>query len=335
MSQIVEKNEEIAATATTPQQNERSSRSLQIAAWIAAVAFVLGWFTPIVGSCTGAISGAWFVRTQKPLRGFLWLMAFSLFFGILWHWRMNPLSDPLGAAKFLIWMVVSAAISILPNTLYRLVSPRLPGFVSTLSLPLAGAAVLAFTQPLHLRADLPASGVLLLFYWLAALVVWMWREEFRPLAIGAAFFVSLGLSLTVHFSGAANAIPINYTIGGVCFAGYLALAVWALANAGKRASWAQRPDAVARLRSPYTGDALKAIAKQGREELVSASGEHFAIRRGMPVFLRPEDLTGDNASTIISTKPSADSTTTCSASSVRSGALTATRTSSAICACSM
>jgi len=35
-------------------------------------------------------------------------------------------------------------------------------------------------------------------------------------------------------------------------------------------------------------------AERGREVLVSSSGEHFLIRNGMPAFLKPEDLTGDN-----------------------------------------
>jgi ubiquinone/menaquinone biosynthesis C-methylase UbiE len=82
--------------------------------------------------------------------------------------------------------------------------------------------------------------------------------------------------------------------GWACLAGLLLLAVWSLANASKPQPWAQRPDAVARLRSPYTGDSLSVAVERGREDLVSASGERFAIRNGIPIFLRPEDLTGDN-----------------------------------------
>jgi len=82
---------------TNPASNVRSSLPLRIAAWIAALTFVLGWFTPVVGAFTGTILGAWFVRTQKVLRGFLWMMAFSLFFSLLREWRLNPLADPLGA----------------------------------------------------------------------------------------------------------------------------------------------------------------------------------------------------------------------------------------------
>ena len=59
-------------------------------------------------------------------------------------------------------------------------------------------------------------------------------------------------------------------------------------------SWASQPTTVARLRSPFTGDPLRVVAQNGLEELVSPSGERFPIRNGIPVFLKPEDLTGDN-----------------------------------------
>jgi ubiquinone/menaquinone biosynthesis C-methylase UbiE len=39
---------------------------------------------------------------------------------------------------------------------------------------------------------------------------------------------------------------------------------------------------------------LHAVAEHGREVLVSASGERFPIRGGVPNVLRPEDLTGAN-----------------------------------------
>ena len=36
------------------------------------------------------------------------------------------------------------------------------------------------------------------------------------------------------------------------------------------------------------------VAEEGREALVGSSGERFPIRNGIPAFLKPEDLTGDN-----------------------------------------
>jgi len=270
------------------------SRSLQIAAWIAALTVVAGWITPVVGACTGTILGAWFVRTQKLLRGLLWMMVFSLISGPLGGWRHFPFADPAQAGKVLAWTVIAAVCAVLPFTLHRLVSPRLPGLVSTLPLPLAGAVISAVALELPLKTAAPASAAQLLIFWLAALVVWMWRQEFRPLYTGAAFFLSVGLGILLHFNSAPLAIPIGRTGGWVCLAGFLGLGAWALANASRSQPWAKRPDAVARLRSPYTGNALKVVDEHGHEELVSPSGERFAIRNGIPVFLRPDDLAGDN-----------------------------------------
>ncbi len=78
-------------------------------------------------------------------------------------------------------------------------------------------------------------------------------------------------------------------LGGVLF-----LSIWALFNPLRKKSWAERPEAVARLQSPFTGDPLHVVSEQGREALVSSSGERFAVRDGIPAFPKPEDLTGDN-----------------------------------------
>jgi len=39
---------------------------------------------------------------------------------------------------------------------------------------------------------------------------------------------------------------------------------------------------------------LHVVSDKGREALVSSSGERFPVRDGIPAFLKPEDLTGDN-----------------------------------------
>jgi len=152
----------------------------------------------------------------------------------------------------------------------------------------------AVALELPLKTAAPASAAQLLIFWLAPLVVWMWRQEFRPLYTGAVFFLTVGLGVLLHFTSAPLVIPIGRTGGWVCLAGFLGLGAWALASTSRPQSWALRPQAVARLQSPYTGIALKVVNEHGREELVSSSGERFAIRKGVPVFLRPDDLTGDN-----------------------------------------
>jgi len=69
--------------------NVRSSRWSQIVAWIVASLFVLGFFYSPVGEWTGPILGVWFAGTQKPRRGFLWMMAFSF----IPHWLATGASS--------------------------------------------------------------------------------------------------------------------------------------------------------------------------------------------------------------------------------------------------
>ena len=47
-------------------------------------------------------------------------------------------------------------------------------------------------------------------------------------------------------------------------------------------------------RSPFTREPLQVVSENGREALASASGERFPVRNGIPAFLKPKDLTGDN-----------------------------------------
>jgi ubiquinone/menaquinone biosynthesis C-methylase UbiE len=75
---------------------------------------------------------------------------------------------------------------------------------------------------------------------------------------------------------------------------FLLLAVWALFRPFRQATWAQRPTTIARLRSPFTSEPLQVVSQDGQEALVSQSGEQFPIPNGIPTFLKPEDLTGDN-----------------------------------------
>jgi len=136
-------------------------------------------------------------------------------------------------------------------------------------------------------------------------VVWMWNHEFRASKVGkgAAFLgvlfgllLGFGLYSRIKGVGLLNILP-----AGVLFvwlwippAGMIVLAVWALLTRGKREPWAKRPQTVALLQSPFTGNPLHVVSEKGREALVSASGERFPIRNGIPSFIKPEDLTGDN-----------------------------------------
>ena len=275
----------------------RRDRPAQIVAWAVFSVFILGFFLPLIGAVTGPIMGTWFILTQRPRRGFLWAMAINLVLSLLFDWRKIPLAGPVPAMEYLGWLLLATALGTLPYSFHRLVSPRMPGFLATLPLPLAGAAVPWLALELHIHAASAAGLQTLLILWFAAVVVWLWNSESRGtvFVFFAGFAVVAGLHLLRPFIGAA--IPQNMPISAVgptCLALYLLLAVWALFRPVRQASWAERPTAVARLRSPFTGDPLQVVSQNGNEALVSTSGERFPVRNGIPAFLKPEDLTGDN-----------------------------------------
>jgi len=70
--------------------------------------------------------------------------------------------------------------------------------------------------------------------------------------------------------------------------------------------------------------------EQGREAFVSNSGERFPRPQGIPAFLKPEDLTGDNGKYNHLYEPSAVFTTIFSVSSAPSEAWNWTRISRTI-----
>ena len=275
----------------------RSDRKSQIIAWAVAGTFILGFFLSPIGAFTGPIMGAWFIGTQRPRRGFLWIVAINLITSLLFGWRKIPLAGPVPALEYLGWLLLAIVLGALPFTLHRLVTQRMPGFLATLPLPLAGAAVPWLAVELHIHAA-PSPGLeSILILWFAATVVWLWNYESRAtvFVFGAGAAVALALNPPHPFN--AGSIPPNIplsAVGPTCIALYLLLAVWALLRPVKQASWAERSTAVARLRSPFTGDPLKVASQNNQEALVSTSGERFPVRNGIPAFLKPQDLTGDN-----------------------------------------
>jgi ubiquinone/menaquinone biosynthesis C-methylase UbiE len=278
--------------------NIKSNRWSQIVAWAATSLFILGFFLSQVGAWTGPILGVWFVGTQKPRRGFLWMLAFAFIPSLLFGWRNFPLTGPEQVLKYLAWTLLVAVLGVLPFTFHRLVSPRLPGFLSTLPFPLAAIAIPALALEFNFGAASDKGLFAFLLCWFAATVVWLWNQESRAtiFVFAAGFLIVGGFGIFSHFSGVA--LPINLfagvTFSWLCLGAALFLSVWALFRPLKHKSWAERPGTVALLQSPFTGEPLHVVSEQGREFLVSTSGERFPIRNGIPAFLKPEDLTGDN-----------------------------------------
>lgn len=269
----------------------------KVVAWAIFGIFVLGCFLPWIGSLTGPILGAWFIGTQRPRRGFLCAFVIYLIGGILSSWRNIPLAGPGSLVEFLGWALLAAAIATLPFTLHRLASPRLPGFTATLPLPLAAAAVSWVANRLQGGAAAAPALQTLCMFWLAAIVVWLWNSESRAtvyvFVAGVAFAAGAGLLRHRAEASILHETPFAAS-GPVCLGLYLLLTGLAFTRSRRQPRWAARNEAVARLRSPISGYPLRAVHDRGGEALVSGSGERFPIRKGIPILLKPGDLTGDN-----------------------------------------
>ncbi len=276
----------------------RSDRFSQFTGWIIVSLFIAGSFLSVVGAWTGPIIGVWFVGTQKPRRGFLWLLAFTFLPGLVANWRRLPLDSLKHAILYLALALLTVVLTILPLTFHRLVSPRLAGFFFTLPFPLAAVDISALALALHAGVVPQAGPKTVLISWFAATLVWMWNRESRATSVVllAGFVLATVLELFARYTGITLPASFrNSTIAGcVCLGGSLFLAVWALFRPMRERSWADRGEAVARLQSPFTGDSLQVASEPGHEALVSRSGERFPVLNGIPIFLKPQDLTGDN-----------------------------------------
>jgi len=278
----------------------RSNRSAQIIAWFVTSLFIVGFFFNPIGNWTGPILGVWFVGTQKIRRGFVWMLALAFIPALLMGWRSFPLTGPAPALKYLVWTLLAAVLGVLPYTFHRLISLRLPGLLSTLPLPLAAAINHILIQPsLHTGAA-PGTGIHTFFvFWFATVVLWIWNNEFErsKVAFGAGIFAIISaVALGFELFRPSTAVPMltASVFAWTCVAAAAALTVWAVLHPGKQRPWAEKPEAAALLRSPSTGSPLRVVTEHGRESLVSGSGERFPIRNGIPNFLGPDDLTGDN-----------------------------------------
>jgi len=299
------------------------NRLLQSAAVAIIGLFVLGFVFSPLGAWTGAVLCAWFIGTQKAWRGFLLLAAINFILRLPSNWHRSQLAG----IEYAGWTMLAVLISVLPFLLYRLASQRRQGFLSTLSLPLWGVAFetlgqlflpagifnlhsLAQSQsgifPLARIAAILGTGAILFFiYWFAAVINWMWSQEFqaKKIAAGAGIFgaacilvLGYGFFLQTIHPLAPRVQVTSQVFAWTCLAGGLILSGWSLIQPSiRRKAWANKNETIALLRSPYTGDALEVVGEDGHEALISRSGERFPIRNGIPVFLEPEKLTGSNS----------------------------------------
>jgi ubiquinone/menaquinone biosynthesis C-methylase UbiE len=242
------------------------------------------------------------------------------------HVFQNWRASGLPGVEYAGWMMAVALLSALPYLFYRLTGERREGFLATLSLPLWGVVFQTlggkwipaglfkvFSLVGSQRANAPVArlaavaglaAVSFLIYWSAAVILWMWNYEFRlkKVATGAAIFIAaIGLAFGYGFfleaaHPIAPLVPVRQAAWAwACLVGAGAVTALALVRPGKgRKTWAGRTETVALLRSPYTSDPLHVTVVDGRETLVSESGETFPIRDGIPVLLKADEITGSN-----------------------------------------
>jgi len=301
--------------------NVRAARSKKVVAWVVVCIFLLGFFYSPVGTWTTPILGAWFVGTQRPRRGFLGMLGFTLLFAVPHLWRHLPHTGPGSLAVYACWTLLALVLSVLPFTFYRIASPHLPGFLSTLPLPFYGvvfttlekvwlpAGIEGFQSPrlnvtlLQAGAALGASALVFLVDWFAAVMVWMWNAEFRAASLRRGVSVFAGACALVGCLGVFRqlrgdvlppALPLGATFAWICVAGAAVLSGWALLRSRKDRVWKCRPETLSILRSPATGEPLHLVHQGDGEVLTSSSGERFPIHAGIADLRRPEDLTGFN-----------------------------------------
>jgi ubiquinone/menaquinone biosynthesis C-methylase UbiE len=264
--------------------------------------------------------GAWLAGTQRVWRGFVLMMGLGVLFGLP-HIVHGAVHGSLASLPgFLGWTLAAMVLGTLPFTFHRMVSPRLPGFVSTLALPVFGVVFAAFAQ-----AGLPANfatregeqlgmqlshvgqvfGIgapLFLTYWFAATLVWAWNQRFRAEQIlgGTGVFAGVCVLVVVYAvlratGGAAqSAVLPGATFSWICFAAAMLLSGWALWLGFNDRGWECRPETLRSLTSPATGEPLQLVGEGRSQALVTKAGERFPIRNGMPDMRCASDLTGDN-----------------------------------------
>jgi ubiquinone/menaquinone biosynthesis C-methylase UbiE len=196
------------------------------------------------------------------------------------------------------WILLAALLSVLPFTVHRLVSPRLPGFISTLPFPLASIAIPSLAFALHIGETPHHDLQVFTVAWFAATLVWMWNRESgaTPLFFAAGLVLAAGYRFLPHTSVARLSDSLNFgaNFSSICLAALLVLIIWAPFRPTQVHSWAKRLKTISVLRSPFTKSLLHVGREQNKEVLVSSADERFPIRHGIPAFLRPENLTGDN-----------------------------------------
>jgi ubiquinone/menaquinone biosynthesis C-methylase UbiE len=301
--------------------SSKPRRGKQILSWGVLGLFIAGFFSGPIGVWTGPVLGTWFVGTQRVRRGFVWMMLLTFVPMAVGNWRGVALDGALVGLEVLGGMLAASVVLVLPFVFYRVVRAHLAGvlktgLMETLSLPVAGVVVkmaglkwlpaqvtgfafhgMRLTPVLaEVNAVFGTAAVTFMVLWFAATVVWMWSREFRAPRFGVGLVgfgaVYLGVAWYGEILHAGGRAFTGVWLGWICGVAMVALSVWSVVDAlRQRKDWSDRAATLALLRSPGSGTPLRL---EGGDALVSASGERFPIRNGVPDFRAAEDWSGAN-----------------------------------------
>ena len=302
---------------------ERVPKSLfkQSIAILIALVFVAGFFVGPIGLLTNTLLGLWFIGTQRPLRGFLWVIALGFFPDLIFSYARPPF-ELIPMLKFVAVVAVANILGALPFLIHRLLSPRLGGLLAVLPFPLAGALLqmlYMYFLPDNLfellaenrnsvfswveNAFGPAETHFYLYLFIAALL-WNWQRgrqnlsaTGKDLLTASALFLSF-VAVIVHSvmnltTGSQSSIELPFVL--VCFAGMLYVVFLGVFQpAHQIAAWSTRGETVALLRSPESDKPLMLQEEFGKESLIAESGERFPIKDGIAEFVDLKAISGLN-----------------------------------------
>ena len=259
--------------------------------------FVMGFFYSPIGMWTGIILATWFIGTQKIGRGYLLFILIQFVLTVLFCWQPSLPLEFQYIGKEIPLIILGS----LPFMLYRWTIYHRHTMVFTLTLPFWGVAWVAIEHILFHTTTNPT--ILFLTYWFGSLVLWIWNRKFQDnriqfilgLFIAACLLVMGTVKLYLHTILPVHQIVTPSDFVWVCAAGGVLITGGTILLLGKKStSWSDKQDIISLLRSPYTGESLQFQAENRQEFLVSQSKEHFPIFKGIPDFLKKEELTGSN-----------------------------------------
>jgi apolipoprotein N-acyltransferase len=172
-----------------------------------------------------------FIRTQKPIRGYL----IAAIVGSVPAYFALQGMVPVSPAEYLFIIAISSLIGLLPYLADRVMAQRIQGPASTLVFPLAMTALeylnslvqsfgtwgaTAYTQVDNLPLIQIASitgiwGITFLIAWFASVVNWAWEQEFEWQKVRGGVLSYAGiLALVLLFGGARLALfpPASNTV---------------------------------------------------------------------------------------------------------------------------